>query len=145
MAKTISCTCLPVPSDAISMLVDSSGTFFTTSVPSSALPRPHLCSSEVLPGGIEAVVGAHGVMSEKLPSVSTIRSGICQTHQETVSSHTQLLGTHTQPKPPVGAALHRHQLELPRVPGKTLMEVKLWCVGFLRGKELSIKEASISG
>lgn len=136
-----------MPSDAVSMLVDSTDTFFTTFVHSSVLLRPHLGSSEVLPGGVEAVVGAHGVMSEKLPSVSTIRSGICQTHQETVSSHTQLLGTHTRPKPPVGAALHRHQLGLPRVPGRTMMEVKLWCVGFLRGEELSIKEAeaSISG
>lgn len=84
-------------------------------------------------------------MSEKLPSVSTIRPGICQTHQEAVSSHT--LGTHTRPKPPAGAALHRHQLGLPRVPGRTMMAVKMWGVGFLRGEELSIKEAeaSISG
>lgn len=127
------------------MLVDSSDTLFSTSVHSSVLLRPRLCSSEVLPGGIEAVVGAHGVMSEKLPSVSAIRSGICQTHQETVSSHTQLPGTHTRPKLPVEAALHRHQLEVPPVPGKTMMEVKVWCVGFLRGEELSIKEVSISG
>lgn len=31
-----------------------------------------------VPGGIEAVVGAHSVMSEELPSVSAVRSGICQ-------------------------------------------------------------------
>lgn len=34
----------------------------------------------VLPRGIKAVVGAHGVMSEELPSVSPVRSGICQHH-----------------------------------------------------------------
>lgn len=107
------CTEAPLPPDTISMPGDGADTFFTTSVHLSVLLWPHLCSSEVLPGGIEAVVGAHGVMSEKLPSVSTIRSGICQTHQEAVSSHTQLPGTHTQPEPPLGAALHHHQLDLP--------------------------------
>lgn len=29
-----------------------------------------------LPGGVEAVIGAHGVVTEKLPSVGTVRSGI---------------------------------------------------------------------
>lgn len=93
---------MPASSFTISMLVDGADTFFTvsdacTSVHSgsSVLMQPHLRSPEVLPGGIEAVVGAHSVMSEKLPSVGAIRSGICQTHQETVSAHTQPPGTHT--------------------------------------------------
>lgn len=30
----------------------------------------------VSPGGIEAVVGAHGVMSEELPPVRSVRSGV---------------------------------------------------------------------
>lgn len=29
-----------------------------------------------LPGGVEAVVGAHGVVAEELPSVGAVRSGI---------------------------------------------------------------------
>lgn len=29
-----------------------------------------------LPGGIEAVIGAHGVVAEELPSVGAVRSGI---------------------------------------------------------------------
>lgn len=65
------------------MLVDGAGSFIGSGM------RTFI---RVLPGGIEAVVGAHGVMSEKLPSVGSICSGICQTQQETINTQSQQPG-----------------------------------------------------
>lgn len=95
----------------VSMLADGTDTFIISDT------RTFI---RVLPGGVEAVVGAHGVMSEKLPSVGSICSGICQTQRETINTRTQHRDyTSSTPGPGLG---------LRRAAGRTMTEVKLCCI-----------------